>query len=87
MTYDRINRIYRADDGKLFVRKADERVFGQELQLGAGDVIGNFEERAFTPDEIAAVKKRNPRRSPAKKADEEQPQPDPCRPDNVNQEA
>lgn len=83
MTYDRINRIYRADDGKLFVRKADERIFGRELQLGVGDVIDNFEEREFTPEEIAAVKKRKQRRQPAKEA-EEQPQLDPCQPDNVN---
>lgn len=54
MTYDEKSRIYTADEGKMFVRVSDGRVFGDALQLGAGDAIGNFEEREFTEEERAA---------------------------------
>jgi hypothetical protein len=54
MTYDEKSRIYTADDGKMFVRKSDGRIFGDHVQLGPRGSIANYEEREFTEEERAA---------------------------------
>ena len=54
MSYDEKNRIYTADDGKMFVRKSDGRIFGDHVQLGRNGSIDNYEEREFTEEERAA---------------------------------
>lgn len=54
MTYDEKSRIYTADEGKMFVRKSDGRIFGDAIQLGEVDAIGNYEERKFTEEERAS---------------------------------
>lgn len=46
--------IYTADEGKLIVRKADNFIMGDAIDLGSADSIENYEERAFTEEEIAA---------------------------------
>lgn len=46
--------IYTADEGKLIVRKADDFIMGDAIDLGSADSIENYEERAFTEEEIAA---------------------------------
>lgn len=54
MTYDEKSRIYTADEGKMFVRKSDGRIFGDAIQLGEVDAINNYEEREFSEEERAA---------------------------------
>ena len=54
MSYDEKSRIYTADDGKMFVRKSDGRIFGDHVQLGRNGSIANYEEREFTEEERAA---------------------------------
>ena len=46
--------IYRADAGKLIVRKSDGFVMGDAIDLGVADSIDNYEEREFSEEEIAA---------------------------------
>lgn len=46
------NNIYKAEDGKLIVRKADDFIMGDVIDLGSADSIDNYEERDFTQDEI-----------------------------------
>ena len=46
--------IYKADEGKLIVRKSDDLIMGPEIDLGSADSIDNYEDRAFTEDEIKA---------------------------------
>lgn len=46
--------IYTAEDGKLIVRKADDFIMGDAIDLGSADSIDNYEEREFTQDEINA---------------------------------
>lgn len=48
------NNIYTADEGKLIVRKADDFIMGDAIDLGSADSIENYEERAFTEEEINA---------------------------------
>lgn len=48
------NNIYTADEGKLIVRKADDFIMGDAIDLGSADSIDNYEERAFSKEEIAA---------------------------------
>lgn len=45
--------IYTADAGKLIVRKVDDFVMGDIIDLGTEDDIANYEERAFSEEEIA----------------------------------
>lgn len=53
-----VSTMYVADEGKLFVRKADGRIFGRRLVLGANSTIDMFEEKAFTPEEIEELDHR-----------------------------
>lgn len=46
--------IYTADDGKLIVRKADDFIMGDAIDLGSADSIDNYEERDFSKEEIDA---------------------------------
>ena len=51
-TTDRIN--YIADEGKVFVRKADGLVMGWGLGLGSADSIDNYDE-ADCPEEYKGM--------------------------------
>ena len=46
-----MNRYYRAEEGKTFIRKADGYNMGEEMWLGESDTIENYEER-----EVAQIK-------------------------------
>lgn len=48
------NNIYTAEEGKLIVRKADDFIMGDSIDLGSADSIDNYEERDFTQEEIDA---------------------------------
>jgi hypothetical protein len=56
--------MYVADEGKLFVRKTDSKIFGRKLILGKDSTVDMFEERAFTAEEIAELDRKHlPKRS------------------------
>lgn len=58
-----VSTIYVADEGKLFIRKADGKIFGRRLALGVNSTIDMFEEKEFTAEEIAELDRRHlPRR-------------------------
>lgn len=48
------NNIYTADEGKLIVRKEDDFIMGDAIDLGSADSIENYEDRAFTQEEVDA---------------------------------
>ena len=48
-----VSTMYIADERKLFVRKADGKIFGRRLVLGKDSTIDMFEEREFTAEEMA----------------------------------
>ena len=50
--------LYTADEGKLIVRKADGFIMGDAIDLGSADSIDNYEERAFSEEEIDAFYER-----------------------------
>lgn len=50
-----VSTMYVADEGKLFVRKADSKIFGRKLVLGKDSTVDMFEDRAFTAEEIAEL--------------------------------
>ena len=54
MVYDEKNKIYTADDGKMFVHKSDGKIFGDHVQISLRGSIANYEEREFTEEERAA---------------------------------
>jgi len=39
------NKLYHADEGKVFVRKSDGFVMGKGIDLGVNDSIENYEEK------------------------------------------
>ncbi len=49
-------RLYKADEGKLIVRKADGIIMGDGIYLGTHDSIENYEEREFDEETIAKYK-------------------------------
>lgn len=49
--------IYTADNGKMIVRKEDNFVMGESIDLGSADSIDNYTEKAFTEEEIAQFHK------------------------------
>lgn len=49
--------IYTADNGKMIVRKEDNFVMGESIDLGSDDSIKNYTEKAFTEEEIAQLHK------------------------------
>ena len=46
------NNLFMAGEGKLIVRKADNFIMGDCIDLGSADSIDNYEEREFTEQEI-----------------------------------
>ena len=46
--------LYKAGEGKLIVRKADDFIMGDIIDLGSEDNIDNYEEREFSKEEIKA---------------------------------
>lgn len=66
--------LYKADEGKMFVRKSDGFIMGNGIDLGKNDSIDNYEEREFSDEEIdefykkigihRPVRKPEPQRSP-----------------------
>lgn len=61
------NNKYYAEEGKLIVRKEDDFIMGDAIDLGSADSIDNYEERDFSEEEINAfwesvgVKKDEPK--------------------------
>ena len=49
--------IYTAEVGKMIVRKEDNFVMGESIDLGSDDSIKNYTEKAFTEEEIAQLHK------------------------------
>lgn len=47
------NKFY-AEDGKLIVRKSDDFIMGDGIDLGSEDSIDNYEERVFSEEEANA---------------------------------
>ena len=54
MKHEEGRNLYLSDDGRMLVRKADNKVVGDGVDLGEGDSIDNYEEREFTAEERAA---------------------------------
>lgn len=54
MTHQDGTSLYKADDGKMIVRKSDGFIMGDSIDLGISDSIDNYEEREFTEEERAA---------------------------------
>lgn len=50
MNYE--NNLYKAEKGKLIVRKVDNFIMGPAIDLGSNDDINNYEEKEFTKEEI-----------------------------------
>lgn len=46
--------IYKAEEEKLIVRKADNFIMGDAIDLGSEDDINNYEDREFSQEEIDA---------------------------------
>ena len=53
MTHRENSSLYLADDGKMFVRKSDNFIMGDGIDIGINDSIENYEEKAFTEEEIS----------------------------------
>ena len=53
MKHKENSRLYEADDGKMLVRKADDKVIGDGVCLGDNDDISNYEECEFTEEQRA----------------------------------
>lgn len=51
------NRRYAADEGCFIVRKSDQKIMGEAIDLGSDDAIENYTEKAFTEEEIAQFHK------------------------------
>lgn len=64
MNHKENSRMYKADDGRLIVRKSDGKVMGDGVYLGRNDSIDNYEEREFTEEERAAFWKSIGRTDP-----------------------
>lgn len=44
------NRRYKAADGCFIVRKSDQVVMGEAIDLGSADSIDNYEDQPYTDD-------------------------------------
>lgn len=51
------NQHYKADEGCFIVRKEDQVIMGEAIDLGSADSIDNYTEKAFTEEEIANYRK------------------------------
>lgn len=49
--------IYKADKGCFIIRKSDNFIMGDAIDLGSADSIDNYEERDFSQEEIEAFYK------------------------------
>lgn len=47
------SKMYEADDGKMLVRKYDNKIIGDGICLGDNDDISNYDEYEFTPGQRA----------------------------------
>lgn len=45
---------YYAEDGNFIVRKADNFIMGEDIDLGTSDSIENYEEQPYTEDSYNA---------------------------------
>ena len=61
------SRMYKADDGKMLVRKSDGKIMGDGVSLGRNDSIDNYEESEFTDEERASFWKSIGREDPKKR--------------------
>lgn len=66
-----VSTMYVADEGKLFVRKADGKIFGRRLVLGVNSTIDMFEEREFTAEEIAELDRKHLPKRPTRSVTKE----------------
>ena len=73
MKHKENSRMYKADDGKMLVRKSDGKIMGDGISLGRNDSIDNYEERGFTEEERAAFWKSVGRPDPKKRLVTHQP--------------
>jgi hypothetical protein len=64
------NNLYSAEEGKLIVRKSDDFIMGDAIDLGSADSIENYEERDFTQEEIDAFYESLGIENPNKKFEE-----------------
>ena len=67
MIHKENSSLYKADDGKMLVRKSDGKIMGDGVSLGRNDSIDNYEEREFTDEERAAFWKSLGRPDPKKR--------------------
>ena len=44
------NRRYAADEGCFIVRKSDQKIMGEAIDLGSDDNIENYEDQAYTEE-------------------------------------
>lgn len=51
------NQHYQADKGCFIVRKSDQVIMGEAIDLGSDDNIKNYAEEAFTEEKIAQLHK------------------------------
>lgn len=49
--------IYKADEGCFIVRKEDNFIMGEEIDLGTSDDISNYEEQPYTEESYEAFYK------------------------------
>lgn len=69
MIHKENSSLYKADDGKMLVRKSDGKIMGDGVSLGRNDSIDNYEEREFTDEERAAFWKSIGRPDPRTRFD------------------
>ena len=70
MKHKENSRTYKADDGKMLVRKSDSKVIGDGICLGDNDDIGNYEEREFGDEQRAQFFKDIGMEDPKKRKEE-----------------
>lgn len=46
--------IYKAGEGKLIIRKSDNFIMGDAIDLGSADSIENYKEKKFSKEDIDA---------------------------------
>ena len=54
MTQIEGTNLYKADESCFIIRKADNFVMGEEIDLGSADSIDNYEDKPYTKDEYEA---------------------------------
>ena len=74
MKHNEESRLYEADEGKMFVRTADDKIIGDGICLGDNDNISNYEEREFTDEQREQFFKDIGMKDPKKRAEKAQKQ-------------